>query len=55
MGEAKIIVPLKLSGMNCCGELFAAVSDELEERGRKRKVHTGGPPAAAASDLLPEL
>ena len=55
MSEPKTIVPLKLSRVDCCGELFEAVSDELEERGRKRKVHTGGPPVAAISDLLPEL
>ena len=55
MRVPKAIVPLKLSPVDCCGKLFEAISKELEERGRRREVHTSDPPVAAASDLLPEL
>ena len=55
MRVIKDVVPLSLHPVNCCGELPEGLSNELEERGRRREVVARGPPVAAASDLLPEL
>ena len=55
MRVIKDVVPLSLHPVNCCGELLEGISNELEERGRRREVVARGPPVAAASDLLPEL
>ena len=55
MRVVKDVEPLSLHPVNCCEELLKGMSNEFEERGRRREVVARGPPVAAASDLLPEL